>query len=361
MKIHVIKQRRQGGNGGVLKAIQRLKFKVIASNSEESPLHCLPELVQLLAEKHLTAYIVRFLLNPHGHFDLDIEAEYPQVNTLNESCTLLDCDGKKITAHKVVLMDNAKKIRRLCELFYPKFKNSSLLMTEMDYSRFIDDLANCHPVVHGWNDKQLYALPALFTNLQEAYEFIEVNETKLAHDGYYQALKESHVEFVIPEMDKYCPFDDEKLIQEQLVLQMNSFRLSFNYLPLAGTPFHLMVIPNSHSSDFSTATPQYLFELEAILKALMNFDRRMVLYMKKHACAGMSIGHMHVHTLLPPSFKAFRSHVYNQLRYFASIILHKKTDIKKFTKRPLSPKQMKDKRLVIETRLQEKLNEARMK
>ena len=359
MKIQLIKQREHNSNQTVLNATQQLKFKVIASSGKESPLHCLPELIRLLADKHLNAYLVHFTFNSYGRFDLDIEAEYPQVRQLNDSVSLLDCNGNKISVHKVIMMDHDKKIRRISALLYPKLKDDSQIIVEMPYDQFIDYLTSLKSEFDAWNDEQLFALPSLLIHLQESYEFIEANDSKLTHDRYYQALKKAQVAFVMPEMNKACAFDNAKVIEEQLVLQVNTFRLLFNYHPLAGTPFHLMIIPNLHSMDLTTATDKHLFELEAILKALMSFNKKMVLYMKKHASTGMTMAHMHIHTFIPPPVKAFRSYICNQLRYFASIILHKRSDMRKFTEATLSPEQMRTKRRLIQTCLQKKINATR--
>lgn len=357
MKVKLVKFYRKDCSEGPLGSIEQLRFKVMATVANESPLHCIPELLCLLKDKHLNAYSVSFFLNPFGRFDLDIDAIYPHVHTLNGSLTSLDTTGKKVNAHKATTMDIYKKTRHILAMFYPTFKASSLLTIDMDYSQFIKNLESYSPVYYGWNDEQLFSLPTVLTHHKETYEFIEINHENLEHDHYYQAIKESKLSFIMSPMNKNCPFDNTKLIQEQLVLQIGSFRLSFNFQPYANSGFHLMIIPNDHSIDLMTMTYQHLFELESILRALKLFDSNVFMYMKKHACAGMSVAHMHIHALIPPSLKDVRAYIVNQLHYFASMILNNKDEQNEYRRVPLKPEQMELKRSQIQEPLKKKIEE----
>lgn len=302
--------------------LQSIKLKLTGETLFESPLHQLPHLLELLSAKSLNTYVIRFDKNEFDRFDIEIHTEYPPVR-----------EG-------IILVDVARKIQRLLHYYYER--NESFFLRAIPYNRFVSFFKQYQAPYSSWNDEELYQLSPQWEQLAEAYALLSEPHDLLEKDFFYNKLKEKNMIYRRPPMGcKHCRFDEIEFKKSQMILQNDAFSIVFNYRPQGDTRFHLMISSLQHEADVSTATPNHLFELESLLRtvydvaAQIQCDEKIVIYMQKHACMGMTIPHFHIQALLTPKIDLFKHHILQEIRFIITSILnpqHKNP----FVKPPLS-------------------------
>jgi diadenosine tetraphosphate (Ap4A) HIT family hydrolase len=299
--------------------IRVLQFRVVAERVFDSPLHILPDLITLLVEKSLSSYVIHFILNAYGRFDLEINSEYPDIK------------------NNLLSMDLRKKVGRLHRLFY---EEPCAHIEQLDYDDFIHALSIYEPRYRSLNDESLFAFPVQWHGLLETYQFLHADS--IADEDFYHAiLKKTDETWVSPAMNhKPCPFDKPDFLESQVISGFEHFFLCLNYRPIGDSPFHVMIVPYAHATDLTGITPLCLFELEALLRATLKLwsgeREALFVYMQKHAQSGMTVPHMHIHVLFPSQNQAFRDDIIQQLRYFASLMAGDKEAAEALARDPLS-------------------------
>jgi diadenosine tetraphosphate (Ap4A) HIT family hydrolase len=297
MYVQVLKQEEDKG------FICSLQFRLLAERTLDSPLDRLPTLLSLLSDKSLSSYALQFIPNQYGRFDLEISSVYPEVK------------------HNLSILNVRKKVGRLQGLFYEQPMEGRVML---DYEDFICFLSAYHPKYAAKDDETLFSHATQCCDLAEAYDFLYSN-TGVEDDLYYQILKLVDNTLVMPAMgDKRCAFDQDFFLATQVVSKFKHFLVGVNYRPIGNSPFHMMIIPHSHMADLKYATPDHMFEFEAVLRATWRLwqedDRHVYSYLQKHAQSGMSVPHMHAHVLCSSEQQAFRDDILQQLRYFSLLL-----------------------------------------
>ncbi len=282
--------------------IRLLRFRVLAERVFDSPLHVLPDLIRLLVKKSLSSYVIHFVLNIYGRFDIEINSEYPVIK------------------NNLLSMDLRKKVKRLHRLFY---ETPEAYTEQLAYDDFIQQLEAYEPRYKSLDDADLFSYPVHWYGLLETYQFLHADEVA-EDDFYHDILQQTDETWISPAMNhKPCPFDKPDFFESQVIYGFEHFFLCLNYRPVGDSPFHVMIVPYQHEIDLVHLSPDYLFELETLLRATLGLwtgDREaLFVYMQKHAQSGMTVPHMHIHVLFPSQNQAFREDIIQQLRYFASL------------------------------------------
>lgn len=304
--------------------IRVLRFRVVAARVSDSPLHALPDLIRLLVKKNLSSYVVHFILNTYGRFDIEISSEYPEVK------------------NNLLSMDLRKKVGRLYRLFY---EAPEAYIEQLDYDDFMVQLSAYKPRYKSLDDAKLFSYPVHWHGLLETYQFLHADEVD-DDDFYHDILEKTDETWISPAMnDKPCPFDKPDFFESQVISGFEYFFLCLNYRPIGDSPFHVMIVPYQHEVDLTQTTSAYLFELEALLRATLSLwpggREQLFVYMQKHAQSGMTVPHMHIHVLYPSQKQAFREDIIQQLRYFASSLGGHKEEARALARPPLSVENMK--------------------
>lgn len=316
------------------KIIRAMKFNVIAENHQESAIDILQELLSLLEQNALNSYSITFMVNNYEHLDIQINCFFSQIWSLS-------IDGNQTN---VLLVDFDQKIDRLFHYFYDK---SNLIGLLLDYNRFKNFLTRYHYPYSPWSNEQLFSMPQFWNGLSKVYE-IETFKHNIEKDKYYKILKhQENSNHYLKTFPSTCPFDSAKSL-EQVIYHNEFFRVSVNHMPIGNTRLHFMVIPNQHTADLTVATKRQLFELELMLKTMIDLiscnvgsPRQAVkVLLQKHA-AGMTVNHSHIHVLFPPSKGLFRADIIQQMRFIACQ-LSKLPKIKKYTKEPISQERVSE-------------------
>ncbi|MCH9716080.1 MAG: HIT domain-containing protein [Gammaproteobacteria bacterium] len=306
--------------------MRELQFRIVAERIFDSPLHRLPDVINLLVKKSLSSYVIHFILNAYGRFDVEIKSEYPNIS------------------NNLLSMDLRKKVGRLHRLFYEMPLEG---IERLDYDDFIHNLLAYEPRYRSLDDTSLFAYPVQWHGLLETYQFLH-SEQICEDDFYHYILKKTDEQWIAPAMNhKPCPFDKPDFLDTQVISGFDKFFLCLNYRPIGDSPFHMMIVPYQHETDLISMPPAYLFELEALLRATLSLwsGQRddLFIYMQKHAQSGMTVPHMHIHILFPSTNPLFREDIIQQLRYFASLLGGHEEEAHALARAPLSPKTMKRK------------------
>lgn len=349
MKIQIV-QTRQSPD-----FMHQLHIKVMAEHVDESPLHQLPQLIDLFSICGLNAYNIHFLKNKEGRFDIEMIGQYPRICRSRENTSKQNHSPQYSDK---IEMSVLQKFLRLQRLYYPKSDSNHQSSIIFDYFDFIKRLQSISPRYSTWSDQQLFSFPRIFDQLDKAYAQLMANNAQ-QNDPDYSTLSNEPT-FQLPALNsKSCAFDRPELVEQQCILRSHYFRIAFNYQPLPGTPFHLMIISNSHEANLRTATPEHLFELEAMLRTLMQigsqFSSNIKLFMQNHATAGMTVPHMHIQAVIPPAEKHFNEMMIQQLRYFSRLISHAST--KGLDDPPLSAAEMASKARTLRPQVEKSLSE----
>lgn len=327
MKVELIKKKMKDG------FIQALHFRVISEGTYESPLHQLPRLLTQLEHQNLKSYAIHFILNHYGRFDIEINSQYPRVQ------------NRRMATRAYLNMK--EKIKRLHRLFYKKPLKAYTVIALDDFFHELSQYQPRHIALH---DHVLFSHEVEWGGLHEAYQLVEAGgDISLAFDTYYHRLKHHGHTWVAPALgSKPCPFDQPYFLQKQVVFSFQHFFVSLNYRPIGDTAFHLMIIPHNHEADLRMATPEHVFELEALLRATLsiwkqNTPNNMAIYMQKHAQSGMTVPHIHIHVISPPEKKAFRKDILQQLRFLSSVMAGCAQEVRFLQKPSLSIQEMQKK------------------
>jgi len=326
MKVGLIKKKMKGG------FMQALHVRVMSERFDESPLHELPRLLTQLELHNLKSYAIYFIPNKYGRFDIEINSQYP-------------FSQKKRRSIRTYL--NMKdKVKRLHRLFYKKPLNVYAVVGLDDFFHDLSQHQSRHLVLR---DDVLFSHEVEWRGLDETYQLVGADgDAAWVLDTHYHRLKHHMYAWIVPALDsKPCPFEQPFFFQKQGVLGFQYFFVALNYRPIGNTPFHLMIIPYNHRADLSMATPEHLFELEALLRATSSIWRKnsphIGIYMQKHAQAGMTVPHIHIHVLCPPEKKAFRKDILQQLRFLSSVMTGCAEERQFLHKPELSTKEMQKK------------------
>ncbi|MDX2345922.1 MAG: HIT domain-containing protein [Legionella sp.] len=299
--------------------IRVLQFRVVAERVFDSPLHVLPDLIRLLVQKSLSSYVIHFILNAYGRFDIEINSEYPNIK------------------NNLLSMNLRKKVGRLHRLFYETPRE---YIEQLGYDDFIYALSIYEPRYRSLDDTALFSYPVQWHGLLETYQFLHSDDIE-NEDFYHAILKRTDETWVSPAMNhKPCPFDKADFLESQVISGFEHFFVCLNYRPIGDSPFHLMIVPYQHKTDLTRITPNYLFELEALLRTSLKLwpedKNKLSIYMQKHAQSGMTVPHMHIHVLFPSQNQAFREDIIQQLRYFASLLAGHEEEAHALARSPLS-------------------------
>jgi len=323
MQVQLVKKKMKEG------FIQALHFRVLAERAYESPLHQLPRLLTQLEARGLKSYAIHFIPNHYGRFDIEINSQYPVVQNTR--------------AASRAYLNMKEKIKRLHRLFYKKPKKAYAIL---DYDDFAQELSHYQARYIALDDHVLFSHAIEWRGLHEAYQLVEAGEApSLEFDTHYHRLKHHENTWVAPALgSKPCPFDQAVFLKKQVVFSFQYFFVALNYRPVGDAPFHLMIIPHNHHADLSMATPDHLFELEALLRATSSLWREnspnIAFYMQKHAQSGMTVPHIHIHVICPPEQKAFRADILQQLRYLSSVMAGCAQEVRFLQKPSLSIQEM---------------------
>jgi len=323
MQVHLVKKKMQHG------FVRKLHFRVVSERAYESPLHQLPRLLRQLEAKNLKSYAIHFISNQYGRFDIEINSQYPQMQT-----TFL--------ASRAYL-NMKEKIKRLHRLFYKKPLKAYAVV---DYDDFVHELSQDQSSYITLDDHVLFSHAVEWGGLSEAYQLVEASgDAALAFDTHYHRLKHHDNTWVSPALgSKPCPFDQPIFLKKQVVFSFQHFFVALNFRPIGDAPFHLMIIPHHHQADLKRATPEHLFEMEALLRATSSIWRKkspnIAIYMQKHAQSGMTVPHIHIHVICPPEKKAFRADILQQLRFLSSVMAGCSQEVRFLHKPELSMQEM---------------------
>ena len=240
-------------------------------------------------------------------------------------------------------MDIKRKVERLQDLFYKKPMEGGVML---DYTDFVCYLSDYHPKYSVEDDEALFNHATRWCSISETYALLYANRD-VEDDSYYQILKQVDRGFMLPAIGAArCAFDQAFFLETQVIAKCNHFLLGVNYRPIGNSPFHVMIIPYSHTADLKHATPEHMFEFEAVLRATLRLwhedDGHVCSYLQKHAQSGMTVPHMHAHVLCPSEQQVFRDDILRQLRYFTSLLTGQDEEAHAFLRGPLSVDTMDD-------------------
>lgn len=305
--------------------INMMRFRVVGESTVDSPLHALPLLLNRLERKGLQSYAIHWLSNVFGRFDFEIQCEFPEIED------------------NLIMLNFQKKVERLFHFFYETPVKTSEFMA---YADFIQSLAEDDGASVRHTDDALFGYSVKWQGLAETYRFAHDKRVISKDDEYHRILHQTDKHWIAPALNhKVCPFDSDLFSKNQVVAGFDYFQLALNYRPLGDTVFHMMIIPYEHTYDLRKATPEELFELEALMRATLALwhkaPHEMAIYMQKHAQSGMTVPHLHIHVVSPSSMQAFQEDIIRQLRFFAAFLDGREEEVKSFSRQPLTADEMK--------------------
>ena len=301
--------------------LSQLHFKVQGEDIRESPLHKLPELLQLLVAKGLNSYTIAFILNKHDRFDVEINAKYPPI-VIKKAKSLEGTEPVEQT-HYYSVMSTYEKIKRFMSLFQ-NLRTATAINSKIEYGQFIRNLSNYYQKYSSWSDEELYAFPLIITESTKLYQALTpvAGRKKLLEDPDYIRVQEQSELIVSPiaaSTEKPCPFDSASYYGKQGVYMGTYFFIALNYRPYGDSPFHVMLVPHSHTADLTTASEPQLFELEVLFHAVFKMTplnpMHMRIIMNKHTSSFMTVSHMHINIILQPLWSFFITDILNQIRH----------------------------------------------